>query len=597
MAYADFVHPDAPLIRAQASGSYLMANGEALGLSNTRADYSKIGPTQIVKVNPGDYRAWAEMAALPPFSGGTTSYNGQTGSFDSDTVTGYATSTDGASWSFLTTGGDPTPDVVLHPNRPTNPASGNTDWMRGESVPGTVLYDPTAGLWKLWGHGGNNTGPRAILYATSTDGITNWTFQNTGQPIIEKAGTGWEQNWVADPRVVKISPTSYLMLYRASPASGPTAIGLATSTDGLSWTKYGSNPVLLAGSGWDAFAVYCGGLFYEPSTGHLHLWYGGDSTADSAGQAVGYAWSDDLAQTWTKSPLNPLLTLSAAGLDSASLPDVVNAYRDGNQYVINYIGSKDVPNGLSGYFRGQLSATTPAAPLAPDLVGLGTSSFTATNAATLAPGLPTGWAADDIHVLVAHRSDNTAMTSLAGWTQLYGQNNTTAQRVEVWWRRAVTGDTAPTVTFGSSTIVRGARIFGVRGCPRDVSPFNLTSIQANAASATVSTSNISPATAPTLGVFVYAYEDDPTAASTPAGPTDQVGWTAFSLAASSLGNDMALGVSSRKWGQSGSYGTPSTTVSGGTFANSPNVGLLFAFDPLPVAPFPPFPRRVVTLRR
>jgi hypothetical protein len=597
MAYADAPRLDAPLIRSQASGSYwFIANGEALGLANTRSDYNKIGPTVVLKLGPSDYRAWFEESALMPTFGGPTSYVGQIGAFDADTPGGYATATDGATWTARDTVPDANvPDRVIHPN--CSPGSPSTDWMRGEASPGCVIWDPTAGLFKCWGHGGNNTGPRAIFYATSSDGIA-WTFGNSGAPVLQAGATGaWDDGRVADARVIQISATSYVMLYRGTPASGMPQIGRATSSDGISWTKTGTTPVVASGTGWDAFAVYTGGLLYDAPSGQMHLWYGGDNAGDTGGQALGYAWSDDLGATWTKSPLNPVLGLSAAGLDSATVGDTIFAYVDGATAKIQYGAEKPTPNGLTGYFRGRLEATVPFAPLAPTLVGAGASSFTATTGATLSPGLPTGWQPNDIHVLVAHRSDNTAMTALAGWTQLFAQNNTTGQRVEVWWRRAVTGDAAPAVTFGTSTIVRGAVIFGVRGCPRDVSPFNLTSISANAASATVSTSNISPATAPTLGVFVYAYEDDPTAAATPAGPTDQQDWQPFSIATSALGTDMALGVSSRKWGQAGSYGTPSTTVSGGTFANSPNVGLLFAFDPLPVSPFPPFPRRVITLRR
>jgi hypothetical protein len=88
-----------------------------------------------------------------------------------------------------------------------------------------------------------------------------------------------------------------------------------------------------------------------------------------------------------------------------------------------------------GGLRLRFSATQ-AAGSAPTYVAAGTASFTATTATALAPGLPSGWQADDIHILFAHRSDNTAATSLAGWTNLAAltSNNTAGQRVEVWWR-------------------------------------------------------------------------------------------------------------------------------------------------------------------
>jgi hypothetical protein len=600
MAYADVVHPDAPIIRSQASGSYWLANGEALGLANTQLDYGKIGPVCVVKVNQGDYRLWCEMVALEPNDGGTTSYTGQTGLFDGDTTTAYATSTDGTTWTFRDTAATGTPDTIINPN--SSPGSTATDWMRGETSPGTVLWDAAAGVWTCWGHGGNNTGPRQLFYATSTDGITGWAFGNSGAPILSAGASGaWDDRLVADVRVIKISPTSYVMLYRGHGVTlGLPQIGRATSSDGISWTKTGTAPVLASGIGWEAFGIYPGGLIYDPNSGHMHLWYGGDNAGDNGGQALGYAWSDDLGVTWTRSPNNPVLSLSAAGLDSALVGDTVCAYRDGNTYRISWGAEKPTPNGLSGYFRGRLEGTTPAAPVSPDLVGVGTAAWTATSGASFSPGLPTGWAVNDVLCMILHVSSNGTFVVPAGWTKelpsAAAENNTTGQHVEIWWKWAVTGESAPSISLASNavTIVRGGVIFAVRGCPVDRSPFNLTSRQNNAANTTVNTTNISPATTPTLGIFAYAYEDDPSAATTPTGPTDQVGWTAPTVQTTALGNDASIGIAYRKWDQTGSYLTPSMTVSGGTFAASPNVAFLLAFDPVDVGPFPVYGPRVAS---
>lgn len=212
---------------------------------------------------------------------------------------------------------------------------------------------------------------------------------------------------------------------------------------------------------------------------------------------------------------------------------------------------------------------------APTFVGAGTAAFGNTSGTGVTPGLPTGWAADDIHVLLVAVSNNTDIAEPSGWTKFSpsgaAENNTTVQRVELWWRRAVAGDTAPTVAAQANTVVRGARIFGVRGCPTSGDPFDVTSRLNNAASATVSTTDITSTIKNTFGLFLYAYEDDPTAASQP------TNWSTFTVATSSLGTDMAIGHSTRTVTTAGSYGSPTTTVSGGTFANSPNVGILLAF--------------------
>jgi len=221
---------------------------------------------------------------------------------------------------------------------------------------------------------------------------------------------------------------------------------------------------------------------------------------------------------------------------------------------------------------------TQAAPSAPSVVAIGAGAFTATNGATFAPGLPAGWAADDIHVMIIARSDNTAATAITNWTNIAGltSNNTAAQRVETWWRRAVAGDAAPTVTFGSGTVVRGGVIIGIRGCPQSGSPFDTnSSLSPNAASATVTFSDVSSTVANTLALALLAYEDDPTTLTDMGSFTQPAG----SVKTSALGTDMMLGIETRSVAAAGSVGASTLTVSGGTFANSVNVGIILVLKP------------------
>ena len=219
----------------------------------------------------------------------------------------------------------------------------------------------------------------------------------------------------------------------------------------------------------------------------------------------------------------------------------------------------------------------------PDIVthvGAGTAAFTATNGATLAPGLPTGWAADDIHILVGVRSDNTAGTTPSGWTPIAALtgNNTTAHRVEVYWRRAVAGDTAPTYTFGSGTTVRGARIYGFRGGATSGDPFDTgTGAPTRANTASGSTTSFTNLTTTIYGAAVLAvstFEDDPSGVTTMSGYTQPTG----ALADSSLGTDTAVAYQYREMGAAGSAGATSVTWSGGSFAG-PSTGILIAIVP------------------
>lgn len=237
-----------------------------------------------------------------------------------------------------------------------------------------------------------------------------------------------------------------------------------------------------------------------------------------------------------------------------------------------------------GALRLRVTADQPAqSATAPTFVAAGTYVQTAVNAATLTPGLPAGWAADDIHLLIAGRKDNTAMTALSGWTQhalLFG-NNSTGLRTEVWWRRAVAGDTAPVVTFGSSTILREAQILGIRGCPPTGSPFSQTSAPADAVSRRVNpsatavlTTSVTP-TENSLAVVVFTQASGPTTATQISGA-----FTVFTVNRSGnngIGLGYCTGVST--WNANTALAPTTTTSQAGL-----NDGLLLAMRPTPGAP-------------
>jgi predicted GH43/DUF377 family glycosyl hydrolase len=91
---------------------------------------------------------------------------------------------------------------------------------------------------------------------------------------------------------------------------------MATSTDGISWTKYDdpgttelpykeSDPVLtLGGTGeWDAISAFGARVLETPSG--WEMFYTG--TDGSGGRAIGYAWSADGIH-WVKDAANPIFT-------------------------------------------------------------------------------------------------------------------------------------------------------------------------------------------------------------------------------------------------------------------------------------------------
>jgi len=153
----------------------------------------------------------------------------------------------------------------------------------------TVIKEGTT--YKMWYTGMNAAGIGQVGYAISPDGIT-WT-KYASNPVLNVGGAGsWDSGYVGMVSVVKVG-TTYKLWYRGGSATGG-AIGYATSANGWAWSKY--DPAITGGSGsWDTTPyhpeVIFDGMVY-------HMWYSGCNQADDVCQ-VGYATSPDGSQ-WTR---------------------------------------------------------------------------------------------------------------------------------------------------------------------------------------------------------------------------------------------------------------------------------------------------------
>ena len=133
------------------------------------------------------------------------------------------------------------------------------------------------GSYKMWYTSGL---PTNIYLATSGDGVS-WTRANAGSPVVSPSSSfAWEAGDVYSAAVVYDSSTrSYIMSYSGIDAGGVTAVtGLATSTDGVSWTKYSGNPIvaLSPAGGWDSGdSVDNQGMLLQ--NGQLTVYYSGDA--------------------------------------------------------------------------------------------------------------------------------------------------------------------------------------------------------------------------------------------------------------------------------------------------------------------------------
>jgi predicted GH43/DUF377 family glycosyl hydrolase len=302
------------------AGNPLLRNGpEAV-------DAQKTGPRVVLKEGPTTYRLWYEAVG----SNGITSV-------------GYATSTDGLSWTKQ--------GAVMSPG-------GATSWERDEVSPNSILFE--GGVYRLWYHGGGyfmgGSGTRygngRIGYATSPDGIT-WT-KYASNPVLDISASGaFDDEQVAEPRVVKVAG-GYRMYYTGRNATSKRqALGLATSSDGIAWTKDARNPILDS-TRWGDF---WGGVFFYES-GVWLLWHADDSGGSSR---INFKWSPD-GIAWTDGAQNPVLVPSgvANAPDGSLVGDSVSGYRDGNTYRIMFTGFASNLFGASGRFEGICMATVMA---------------------------------------------------------------------------------------------------------------------------------------------------------------------------------------------------------------------------------------------
>jgi predicted GH43/DUF377 family glycosyl hydrolase len=142
-------------------------------------------------------------------------------------------------------------------------------WVRSGSNPilgpveaweETAVYEPTilveGGVWKMW-YGGGWDHP-ALGYATSSDGIT-WT-KYVSNPVYGQGGSGYA-NTSASAEVVKIAGTYWLFTSGgASTTDVRSTFRVATSADGITWTDQSESISLPAGKTlWGNRAVWIEG--------------------------------------------------------------------------------------------------------------------------------------------------------------------------------------------------------------------------------------------------------------------------------------------------------------------------------------------------
>jgi predicted GH43/DUF377 family glycosyl hydrolase len=221
----------------------------------------------------------------------------------------YATSSNGIDWAPH--------GMVLD--------KGGFAWEQDGVRQAIVLFNGTH--YNMWYTGYHFGYIGNIGYATSSDGV-NWI--KYGNPVLVP-GSEWDSN--IGPHAIVFNGTSYIMWYTGNAARN---IGVATSLNGIDWTKYLGNPVMNTGpSSWDSDHIYSGPVLWN---GRAYvMWYSGQKGIEVR---VGLATSPD-GYSWSKWPENPVIDLGPPGAWDSANVCAGSVVPNGNCLVMWYWGQSN----------------------------------------------------------------------------------------------------------------------------------------------------------------------------------------------------------------------------------------------------------------
>jgi predicted GH43/DUF377 family glycosyl hydrolase len=193
---------------------------------------------------------------------------------------------------------------------PNNPVFSGVvgTWYENVILP-FVLYNSDSSRYEMWFTASTNgDSPFRIGFAVSPDGIA-WTEHPS--PVLEPDAGTWDEATVEGSMVLRENG-EYKMWYTSwSPSDNKGKIGYATSSDGINWTKYSGNPIMVPDTAaWEAGGpLYPGIIIFQ---GGYKMWYAGYNVEYTSAM-IGYATSSD-GITWQRDiDNNPVLTIGAPG--------------------------------------------------------------------------------------------------------------------------------------------------------------------------------------------------------------------------------------------------------------------------------------------
>ena len=184
---------------------------------------------------------------------------------------------------------------------------------------------------------------KSIALVESADGI-HWS--EPPQIVLgPRPETGWEDD-INRPVVLKRADGYHL--WYTGQVKGKSAIGYATSPDGVVWTRKSDKPVLTADQPWEQPSVMCPHVLWDEPAKLFRMWYSGGNNYEP--DAIGAATSPD-GRTWSKHASNPVFRPDPASDWEKERVTACQVEKRGDGYLMFYIGFRDIHHAQIGVVR------------------------------------------------------------------------------------------------------------------------------------------------------------------------------------------------------------------------------------------------------
>ena len=176
--------------------------------------------------------------------------------------------------------------------------------------------------------------PRKALAVTFSDDGIHWS-----EPQITLAcdpSSGWEDDINRNCVLPSPDGNGFLMWYTGQ-AKGKSYIGVARSSDGITFARFRTEPTLVPEGDFEGESVMNPFVMYE--NGKFRMWYAAGETYEP--NVICYAESEN-GIDWRKYPSNPIFTCTPENEYEQNRIGSCHIIREDGGYLMFYIGYRDI---------------------------------------------------------------------------------------------------------------------------------------------------------------------------------------------------------------------------------------------------------------